>query len=115
MKTIVIDIPEEVINETQRAGFEVDSRRGVIDRYLEKHMNDEDESAINSKPFVHFMSLLAEAEAHFELAKSVIENDYVPEFLKGHDYEWFVDYSNCTMTVTVKCDCHIPELDNWDD
>lgn len=111
MKTIVVEVPEEVVNETQRAGFEVDSRRGVIDRYMEKHMDDADESAINAKPFVYFMSLLTEAEAHFEMAKAMIEREYVPEYLKGHNYDWNLDYYTNTLTITVKCDCDIPELE----
>ena len=91
MKTIKIELPQEVVNEIQRAGLEVNARQGVIDRYFEKHMNDEDESAINAKPFQYFMSLLAEAEANFELAKEAITETYV-------------------MEINIKCDCDIPEL-----
>lgn len=107
MKTITVLVDQQDINEVQRAGFEVDGRRGVIDRYLEKHMNDVDESAINSKPFIHFMSLLCESEAHYELAKQRLEENYIPDFLKGHSYNWNLDYATKEMTITVLCDCAI--------
>ena len=111
MRTIDIELPQEVVNEAQRAGLEAQSRQGVIDRYFEKHMRDDDASALGAKPFKHFMSLLAEAEAEFELAKDAITNEYLPEYLKNHECEWNLDYNTHIMTVTVKCDCEIPELD----
>lgn len=111
MKTITLPVSEKDVNEVQRAGFEVDGRRGVIDRYLEKHMNDSDESAINSKPFNHFMSLLCEAEAHYELAKQQIETTYVPEVLKGHSYNWNLDFAAKEITINVLCDCEIEGLE----
>ena len=110
MKTITIHVSEKDINEVQRAGFEVDGRRGVIDRYLEKHMNDADESALNSKPFNHFMSLLCEAEAHYELAKLQIEQTYVPEVVKNHTYNWNLNYGTGELTIDILCDCEIEDL-----
>ena len=107
MKTIVIEVDQKDINEIQRAGFEVDGRRGVIDRYLEKHMNDTDSSAIDSKPFNHFMSLLCEAEAHYELAKQQIEKTYIPAIFKDHNATWNLDFNTGELTITVLCDCEI--------
>lgn len=112
MKTLVIEIPEETVNELQRCEFEINARQGVIDRYLDKHMKDNDSSAIESKPFKHFMSLLAEAEAEFELAKNKVTEEFLPEYLKGHECDWIVDYTTKNMTITVKCNCDIPELNN---
>lgn len=111
MKTVKIKLPQEVVNEVQRAGLEMSSRQGVVDRYFEKHMDDEDALAFGSKPFRHFMSLLAEAEAEFELAKEAITDEFMPEYLKNHECEWNLDYNTRIMTITIKCDCDIPELD----
>lgn len=111
MRTVEVIVPQETINELQRCEFEVNSRQGVIERYLDKHMNDEDGSAIESKPFKHFMSLLAEAEAEFELAKNKVTEEFLPSYLVGHECEWIIDYQTKIMTITVKCDCDIPELD----
>ena len=55
MRTIDIELPQEVVNEVQRAGLEAQSRQGVIDRYFEKHLEDADSSALDAKPFKHFM------------------------------------------------------------
>ena len=33
MRTIDIELPQEVVNEVQRAGLEAKSRQEVIDRY----------------------------------------------------------------------------------
>jgi len=111
MKQITIIVPQEVTNELQRASMEATSRQGVIDRYLEKHMDDADSSAIEAKPFKHFMSLLAEAEAEFELAKEAITNTYVPDYLREHDVDWMLDYATNVLTITINCDCDIPELE----
>lgn len=111
MRTVKIELPQEAVNEAQRTGLEMISRQGVIDRYFEKHMNDDDSSAIDSKPFQHFMSLLAEAEAEFELAKDAITEKFMPEYLKNHECEWNLDYNTRIMTIDIKCDCEIPELD----
>lgn len=111
MRTIDIELPQEVVNEVQRAGLEAKSRQGVIDRYFEKHLEDNDASALDAKPFKHFMSLLAEAEAEFELAKDAITDEYLPDYLKNHECDWTLDYNTCVMTITIKCDCEIPELD----
>lgn len=111
MKKIIVEVPQEVTNELQRASMEANARQGVIDRYLEKHMDDADGFAIEAKPFKHFMSLLAEAETEFELAKETVTKEYVPEYLQSHDIEWELDYGTNILTIIVKCNCYIPELD----
>lgn len=111
MRIIEIKIPQNVVDEIQRSSLEVNARQGVIDRYFEKHMNDEDSSALDSKPFMHFMSLLAEAETEFELAKNEITKNYIPEYLQNHNIEWNLDYSTSILTVIINCDCEIPELE----
>lgn len=110
MRKLTIVLPQEVVNEVQRAALEMNARQGVIDRYLEKHMEDEDSKAIDSKPFKHFMTLLAEAESEFELAKETISKEYIPSFLAEHSLEWELDYSSNIMTITILCDCEIDEL-----
>lgn len=112
MKTIIIDIPGEIVTPLERASFEINTRQAVIDRYLEKHMNDTDSSAIDSKPFNHFMSLLAKAEAEFELQKQEVSKQFIPEYLADHMVEWNLDYSTKEMTINILCDCDIPELED---
>lgn len=111
MRQLMIELPQETVNEVQRAGLELNARQGVIDRYLEKHMNDENSEAIDSKPFKHFMSLLAESESEFELAKDAITREYIPDYLQSHNVEWELDYATRIMTINILCDCDIPELE----
>lgn len=114
MKTLSFELPQEIINNLERAQLETTSRQGVIDRYFEKHLADTDGSALDAAPFQHFMTLLAESEAEFELLKEEITKKYVPDFLATHDCEWTVDYQTKIMTITVKCNCVIPELDDME-
>lgn len=107
MKTIEIEVPQEVVNQIERCQYEVNSRQGVIDRYLEKHMNDTDGSAIESAPFQYFMSQLAAAEAELEITKNQMSEVYIPQALKEHQTEWIIDFSTGIMTVTILCDCEI--------
>jgi hypothetical protein len=114
MKTFTISLPEDAVNVVERAAYELNTRQSVVDRYLDRHATDPDESAINSKPFVYFMSLLAEAEASFEIAKQEIQRNYIPEWLNGHAFDWNLEYMTKLITVTVNCDCDIPELDAYE-
>lgn len=107
MKTIQVVIPEEIVNEIERCQYEVNSRQGVIDRYLERHMNDNDGSAIESAPFQHFMSLLSEAETEYEMAKERVTKEFVPDILKEHQIEWSLDFLTGIMTINILCDCEI--------
>ncbi len=110
MKSFTVEIPEEVVNELERCQYEVNSRQGVIDRYLEKHMNDADGSAIDAAPFKHFMSLLAECEAEYEMVKEAITENYVPDVLKEHQAEWNLDFHTHILTINILCDCEIEGL-----
>ena len=111
MYTLKVELPENIVDELQRTDLELKARQGVIDRYFEKHMKDTDASALESKPFNHFMTLLAESEAGFEMLKDGVSVNFVPAFLKEHEIEWSVDYATKDMTIVVKCDCIIPELE----
>ncbi len=110
MKTIKRKVTQELCDEIERAQYEVNSRQGVIDRYMEKHAKDADFSAIDSKPFQHFMSQLSYAEAELEMAKAEVTNTYVPEVLKSHNIQWNLDFASQELTIDVLCDCEIEGL-----
>lgn len=113
MRKFTIELPTQVSEELERASMEVNARQAVIDRFLERHIDDSDGSAIDSKPFQYFMSLLAQSEAEFNMAKDEVTREYIPAFLENHEAEWSLDFSSHIMTITVKCDCDIPELKEY--
>lgn len=107
MKTIKFELPDETVNEVERCQYEVNARQGVIDRLFEKHKDDADASMLDSKPFKHFMTQLAEAEAEYEMAKNRITEEFVPDELKEHQVEWNLDFQTHEITITILCDCEI--------
>lgn len=110
MKTITVEVPEEMVNELERCQYETNCRQSVIDRYLDKHANDANGKALETEVFKHFMSLLAEVEAEYEMAKEAISKTYVPEQLQGHQVNWNLDFQTNILTIDVLCDCEIEGL-----
>lgn len=40
-----------------------------------------------------------------------MEKEYIPECLEGHQYSWIIPNNSDEMTITIKCNCEIPELE----
>lgn len=109
-------LPQESVNVVERAAMELTARQGVIDRYLDKHKDDVDASALDSKPFIHFMTLLAESESEYQLAQERIGEEFVPKFLADYNASWELQYSNCTLTITVNGEAKdLPELKGFEE
>ena len=112
MKTIKVNIEQEMINYIQRLQFEVKTREEVIAKLIESHKNDADDSLFVSKPFLKYSEELSRINAEFEVAKIEVEKLYVPEILYGkHQYNWAIDFQTNEMTIDVLCECGIKALE----
>lgn len=95
MKTITIEVPEEVKNRVQRADIEQSAHKEIIATILERNLNipadrmDAYQKEYENKFFA------------FEEAKSDIEREYVRKAVKN-PLNWTLDYHTNIITVTVE-------------
>lgn len=107
MKIKKIECPTDLLNELQRLTYELAAEGAVIDRFLDRHMNES--SALESPIFIKYSKSVAEKTAKYEMLKDVITNDLLFE-LEGHEFDWHLDFSSGQIIITVKCDCDIAWL-----
>ena len=94
-----IKVSQETVDYLQRLHYEVDSRADIIQRIIEAHAADEDDSVIRSVPFRKYQEELAELKAEYELAKQEAGNQYIPEEVKGPNVNWSLDFQTGIMTI----------------
>lgn len=110
---LVIEIPEDVSSYIQRLSYEVESMKEIVSLLMEN--NRHDSSFIQTPIFKEYSKELTEAIASFELAKSELEKNFVPEELKEHNYNWNLDFSTYELTIEVLCDCGLEVLKKLND
>lgn len=110
MRTIKINIDQKIVNYIERLHYEVEQRKDIIQRLIEAHAADTDTAVLTSPAFKAYSSELSEFVAEYENAKSELQEQYVPEYLKGHQISWKLDFSNRQLIIDIMCDCEIEEL-----
>lgn len=108
MRIKKIDCPTDLFNDLQRLTYELIAEGAVIDRYIDRHVNEP--SLLEAPIFVKYSKSVAEKTAKYEILKDIVTNEIL-EPLTGHEFEWYMDFTNGKIVVTVKCDCEIPWLD----
>lgn len=53
----------------------------------------------------------AELQRKYAALANEMEKEYIPECLEGHQYSWIIPNNSDEMTITIKCNCEIPELE----
>jgi hypothetical protein len=95
MKTITIEVPEEVKNRVQRADVEQSAHKEIIATILERNLNiPADRMAAYQKEYENKFFA-------FEEAKTDIEREYVRKAVKN-PLNWTLDYHTNIITVTVE-------------
>ncbi|MEG0375375.1 MAG: hypothetical protein RR505_02790 [Raoultibacter sp.] len=107
MTEVKIIVPADARDYLQRLAMEQTARENVVDRIIEKHANDP--VVIEGAAFKTYMTSLAEVTAENELAKEAFAAQYLPPWTKEHDSTWSLDFATCEVTISVKCDCEIPD------
>lgn len=95
MKTIIIEVPEDVKNTTQRADIECSARRDIITYILEKNI------AVPAERMAAYQKDYDDKYFAFEQAKSNIENNYVRKAV-SNPIHWSLDYHTNIVTITVE-------------
>ena len=95
MKTITIEVPEDVKNTTQRADIECSARRDIITYILEKNI------AVPAERMAAYQKDYDDKYFAFEQAKSNIESNYVRKAV-SNPINWSLDYHTNIVTITVE-------------
>ena len=97
MKTIEIEIPEEVRDHVQRCDIECSSRRDIIMQILTHDYN------ITQERINQCWKDYEEKFYNFEQAKSNLEKNYIFTNIKKENLiNWYLDYQSCIITVQVE-------------
>lgn len=108
MRTFKVDCPEELNRQLRRLSYEVDTYNGIVDRFVDRHLNDP--AALDSPVFERNLSKALEKSSEYELAKERVTTEVIPG-IQGHDADWSLDFASGVITVTVRCDCPIPGIE----
>jgi len=95
MKTITIEIPEDVKTKVQRADVECSARRSIITTILEQDL------AVPTERFNAYQKEYEDKFFAFESAKTEIEKEYVRTAI-SNPANWVLDYNTNIITVTVE-------------
>ena len=95
MKTITIEVPEDVKNTTQRADIECSARRDIITHILEKNI------AVPVERMAAYQKEYDEKYFAFEQAKSDLEREYVRKAV-SNPINWSLDYHTNIVTITAE-------------
>lgn len=112
-KIIKIEVNQELVNYIQRLHFEKETRQEVIRTLIENHQNDIDASVLESSAFKTYSEQLSATTMEYELAKQEMSNQFVPECLANHQYEWNLDFGANELRITVHCDCGIAAIEEY--
>ena len=86
----------------QRLHLEWYQKDRVLRGLLEDHQFDDDPTSfINSDIFKAYEEKVAKALLAYETAKNDLEDRYVPDELRGKNYQWSLDYPTCELTFSV--------------
>lgn len=113
MKTITVTVNQELVDYIERLSYEEASYKDIIMTLLEAHKGDTDGSAIDNPVFKAYQEKYAKAKSEYELAKTQITKEYIPECIIDHKYDWNLDFSTNELTITVYCDCGVAALEEY--
>lgn len=95
MKTITIEVPEEVKNAVQRADIECSSRRDIITYIMEKDLN------VSAERMAVYQKEYDDKYFAFESAKGDLEREYVRKAV-SNPLNWSLDYHTNIVTINME-------------
>lgn len=94
-----IKINEEMVNYMERLSFEVEGSKRIIKEIIMDNVSNP--SVLEGETFKKFNQRFEEKHAAFEIAKSELEKNYIPEVLNGVAFNWNLDFSTGIMTLDI--------------
>jgi hypothetical protein len=109
MRKIIVKVDKEKATELERVNFELNFVKDIVQRVIESHPSDLE--LINGDTLMSYNKRGAELQRKYATLANEMEKEYIPECLEGHQYSWIIPNNSDEMTITIKCNCEIPELE----
>ena len=102
MRKIIVKVDKEKATELERVNFELNFVKDIVQRVIESHPRD---------TLMSYNKRGAELQRKYAALANEMAKEYIPEYLEGHQYSWIIPNNSDEMTITIKCNCEIPELE----
>ena len=100
MRKIIVKVDKEKATELERVNFELNFVKDIVQRVIESHPSDLE--LINGDTLMSYNKRGAELQRKY----AALANE-----MEGHQYSWIIPNNSDEMTITIKCNCEIPELE----
>ncbi len=102
MKTMKVQVNEDVVNDIQLKDVEAQMSKEVIVQIIESHKFEEDTSFMESPVFKAYQKDSADKQIAFEKAKNDMAESNIPAHLRDSVKEWNLNYFTCELTLTIQ-------------
>lgn len=109
MRKIIVKVDKEKATELERVNFELNFVKDIVQRVIESHPSDLE--LINGDTLMSYNKRGAELQRKYAALANEMAKEYIPKYLEGHQYSWIIPNNSDEMTITIKCNCEIPELE----
>lgn len=97
------------LTSPQYPRLELNFVKDIVQRVIESHPSDLE--LINGDTLMSYNKRGAELQRKYAALANEMAKEYIPEYLEGHQYSWIIPNNSDEMTITIKCNCEIPELE----
>lgn len=98
-----ITINEDLTSKIEAAQSLADTRRAVLQQYMDSHALDPDDAAVTSPVLTKYEERASQAATDFSRAKRELEETYFDKVKdQPNIINWSLNYSDCVVTVTMR-------------
>lgn len=101
MKEIIKTIPlnDETLNYVQAAFEDYKAKQDLITMIFEIHKYDEDDSVIESKPFISYEKKFMKAKIKYDTIMKELQENYIPEEFKKDGNRFEVEFEDKVVNI----------------
>ena len=101
MKEIIKTIPlnNETLNYVQAAFEDYKAKQDLITMIFEIHKYDEDDSVIESKPFISYEKKFMKAKIKYDTIMKELQESYIPEDFKKDGNRFEINFENRRLEI----------------
>ena len=97
VKTITLE--EDIINYVQSIYEDYRAKQDLITMIFELHKNDEDDSIIESKPFISYEKKFMKVKIEYDTIMKEIQKKYIPDEYKNDNYRFEINFENRRLEI----------------
>ena len=94
-----ISVEKDVINYLQSVYEDYRAKQDLITMIFEIHKNDEDDSIIDSKPFISYEKKFMKIKIEYDAIMKELQEKYIPEEYKKGNYRFEVNFEDGVLEI----------------